>query len=58
LLHQGSIQNIGAFDRFDSAFAQVLSSGCHERSLDNRVTDRAHELAEVKYGADVWLRRR
>ena len=58
LLQQGSIQNVDLGPDFEQAFAAQLSSKCRERELDGDVLDRAKRIADQKYAAAAWLRRR
>ncbi len=58
LLHQGSIQQVDLRNDLAGRFAQALSENCTERKIDDDVLNRARELAQRKYGSDVWLRRR
>jgi lipoate-protein ligase A len=39
-------------------FAQALSANCSERKINEEILNRARELAQRKYGADSWLRKR
>jgi lipoate-protein ligase A len=58
LLHQGSIQQVDLVGNFARHFAEKLSENCSERRIDNELSDRAKEIAEKKYAAQAWLRRR
>jgi lipoate-protein ligase A len=58
LLHQGSIQYVDLGNDLSERFAQALSANCSERVINRETLDRARELAEQKYGADAWLRKR
>jgi lipoate-protein ligase A len=58
LLHQGSIQYVDLGNDLSERFAQALSANCSEREINRETLDRARELAEEKYGADAWLRKR
>jgi lipoyl(octanoyl) transferase len=58
LLQQGSIQRIEVGTCLTEAFAQALSTNCCERKVDEKILNRARELAEQRYGAESWLRRR
>jgi len=58
LLHQGSIQGIDLQNDLAQRFARELSVNCRELTLDDEILNRARELAERKYGTDVWLRKR
>jgi lipoate-protein ligase A len=57
LLHQGSIQGVDVGNGLAERFAQALSANCSEREIDGAVLTRARELAQQKYGTDVWLRK-
>ena len=58
LLHQGSIQNVDLGNGLSERFAHALSANCREREINRETLYRARELAEQKYGADAWLRKR
>jgi len=58
LLQQGSIQGIDLANKFADQFARELCSKCCRKTLDEHLIARAHEIAEEKYGAQVWLRKR
>jgi lipoyl(octanoyl) transferase len=58
LLQQGSIQAIELQDNLTEYFVRALSANYSERKLDDKIFNRAHELAEQKYGTDAWLRKR
>jgi lipoate-protein ligase A len=58
LLQQGSIQDINLRNGLAQPFAEALSATCSERKINEEILSRARELAERKYGADSWLRRR
>ena len=58
LLQQGSIQGIQLANKFADQFASELCSECYHKTLDEHLIARAHEIAEEKYGAQVWLRKR
>ena len=58
LLQQGSIQGIDLEKGLARRFAEALSPDCSERKLDDKVLNRARELAEQKYSTDAWLRKR
>jgi lipoate-protein ligase A len=58
LLHQGSIQQIDISNGLASGFAHRLSAHCSERALDERISERAGEIAEMKYATNHWLQRR
>ena len=58
LLQQGSIQYSDLTNDLSERFAQALSANCSELETNRETLDRARELAEQKYRADAWLRRR
>jgi len=58
LLQQGSIQGIKLGNGLTEQFAQSLSINCHERKVDEKILNRARELAAQKYGTESWLRKR
>ena len=58
LLHQGSIQHIDVGNGLAERFAKELSDDCSVKILGESLIERAHELAEQKYGSVSWLRRR
>jgi lipoate-protein ligase A len=58
LLQQGSIQYVDLGNGLSERFAQALSANCSEREINCETLDRARELAEQKYGAGAWLRKR
>jgi lipoyl(octanoyl) transferase len=58
LLQQGSIQDVDLTNKFADQFANELCSERYHKTLDERLTSRAHEIAEQKYGTQVWLRKR
>src|SRR5207245_11411822 len=58
LLQQGSIQYSDLRNGLSERFAQALSASCSEREINRETLDRARELAEQKYRADAWLRKR
>ena len=58
LLQQGSIQYQPLPAGFAERFVQVLCSGPRPRSINNEITQRAHEIAEQKYTQPSWLERR
>jgi len=58
LLQQGSIQYSDLRNGLSERFAQALSASCSEREINRETLDRARELAEQKYGAEAWLRKR
>jgi lipoyl(octanoyl) transferase len=58
LLQQGSIQGVDLAKNFADQFANELCSDCYRKTLDENVIARAHEIAEQKYAAASWLKRR
>jgi lipoate-protein ligase A len=58
LLQQGSIQGIDLQSDLAQRFARELSTGRSERKIDEKILNRARELAEQKYGTESWLRKR
>ena len=58
LLQQGSIQYSDLRNGLSERFARALSTSCSELEINRETLDWARELAEQKYRADAWLRRR
>jgi lipoate-protein ligase A len=58
LLQQGSIQGIDFETDLPQRFARELSTSRRERTVDEKILNGARELAEQKYGAESWLRKR
>jgi lipoyl(octanoyl) transferase len=58
LLQQGSIQGIDLGNGLPDRFAVALSENCREQKIDEEIVNRARELAQHKYAADSWLRKR
>jgi lipoate-protein ligase A len=58
LLQQGSIQGIEFGISLTEQFAQALSTNRCERKVVENILNRARELAEQRYGAESWLRKR
>ena len=58
LLQQGSIQGIDLESDLAQRFARELSTDRNERKVDEKILNRARELAEQKYGTESWLRKR
>ena len=58
LLHQGSIQHVDLANGLAEQFASELSANCVGRKLDDDILNRAHEIAERKYGSNHWLKLR
>jgi len=57
LLQQGSIQDVDLTSEFADRFANELCSRCCDKTLNESLLARAHEIAEQKYGAASWLQR-
>src|SRR5713226_1033962 len=57
LLHQGSIQHVDLGNGLAERFAKELSDDRSVKILGESLIERAHELAEKKYGSVNWLRR-
>jgi len=58
LLQQGSIQGIDLQSDLAERFARELSTDRREQKVDEKILNRARELAEQKYGTESWLRKR
>ena len=58
LLQQGSIQGVDLGNGLANRFVRALSANCSERKINEEILKRARELAQRKYGADSWLRKR
>jgi lipoate-protein ligase A len=58
LLHQGSIQLPGLPAKFIDDFANALCDRFQRRTLPPELIDRAHTIAQAKYGTVEWLKRR
>jgi lipoate-protein ligase A len=58
LLQQGSIQGVDLGNGLADRFARALSANCSELKINEEILNRARELAQRKYGADSWLRKR
>jgi lipoate-protein ligase A len=58
LLQQGSIQGIDLQSDLAQRFARELCTDRRERKVDEKILNRARELAEQRYGAESWLRKR
>jgi lipoate-protein ligase A len=58
LLQQGSIQGIDIGNGLAEGFAQALSANCCEPKVDEEILKLARKLAQQKYGAESWLRKR
>jgi lipoate-protein ligase A len=58
LLQQGSIQGIDIGNGLVEGFAKALSANCCERKVDEEILKLARKLAQQKYGAESWLRKR
>ena len=57
LLHQGSIQRNNLPDRFREDFAGILCPQFERITLSSKMSDRATEIAEKRYGTNEWLTR-
>jgi lipoate-protein ligase A len=58
LLQQGSIQGIDLQSDLAQRFARELSTDRSEQKVDEKILNRAREIAEQKYGTESWLRKR
>jgi lipoate-protein ligase A len=58
LLHQGSIQCADLPRRFAGDFARTLCDRFETKSLSRESIERAHAIAQAKYGTTEWLMRR
>jgi lipoate-protein ligase A len=58
LLQQGSIQGVNLDNQLADRFANALSSNCTELKIDEKIFQRAREIAQQKYGTDRWLSKR
>jgi lipoyl(octanoyl) transferase len=58
LLQQGSIQGFAMNTDLAQKFAQVLSADCNEFEVNEKIFQRAGELAQQKYGTASWLKKR
>jgi lipoate-protein ligase A len=58
LLQQGSIQGTRVNTDLGLRFARALSANCREVELNQRISRRAQELTQQKYGTDSWQRKR
>ena len=58
LLQQGSIQGFTMKSDLGQNFAHALSPNCSELEVNERIFQRAQELAQQKYGTESWLRKR
>jgi lipoyl(octanoyl) transferase len=58
LLQQGSIQAIDLGNGLPERFAGALSENYSEQKINEEIVNRARELAQHKYAADSWLRKR
>ena len=58
LLHQGSIQNTELPPRFREDLAHRLCDRFESKTLTRELIDRAHAIAQAKYGTMEWLMRR
>jgi len=58
LLQQGSIQAINLGNGLLERFTGALSENWSEQKINEEIVNRARELAQHKYAADSWLRKR
>jgi lipoate-protein ligase A len=58
LLQQGSIQGFAMKTDLAQRFAQGLSANCSEFEVNEKISRRAREFAQQKYGTESWQRRR
>jgi lipoate-protein ligase A len=58
LLQQGSVQHVDLTTGFAERFAKELCGNCSEKTVDDRLLDRAQEIAKEKYATQAWLRKR
>ena len=58
LLQQGSIQDVNLAADFQKTFASKLSDNWREQTISQCLLQRAKEIADQKYAALAWLRRR
>ena len=58
LMQQGSIQGFAIRTDLAQKFAQALSAKCSQLKINEKVLQRARELAQQKYGTESWLRKR
>jgi len=58
LLQQGSIQGVDLAPEFERKFVADLAANCYPKTIDDALLERAHQLAEEKYGNEGWLRKR
>ena len=58
LLQQGSVQNVKLGPKFCEKFAESLSAGVVSCEIEPNCLEKAHRLAESKYGTETWLKRR
>jgi len=58
LLQQGSIQDVDLAVDFQETFASKLSDNRREQTISQCILQRAKEIADQKYAALAWLRRR
>ena len=57
LLQQGSIQHVDLGNGLADQFAMELSEVRNEKSINEALIRRAHEISKQKYGAASWLQR-
>ena len=58
LLQQGSIQGVDLAPGFERKFVADLAANCDSKTIDDALLERAHQIAEEKYGNEGWLRKR
>ena len=58
LLQQGSIQNVDLAQEFEKSFGAELSVNYREKTIDRQLVERAQQIANEKYAAAAWLKRR
>ena len=58
LLQQGSVQNVMLGPKFCEKFAEALSPDVVACEIKPILLEKAHRLAESKYGTEAWLKRR
>ena len=58
LLQQGSVQHVDLTTGLPERFAKELCGNCSEKQIDDRLLDRAQEIAKEKYATQAWLRKR
>lgn len=58
LLQQGSIQDVDLTNGLGDRFAKELCGKFRERRIDERLLNRAQEIAGEKYATEAWLQKR